>query len=92
MNSTGTPIRRPAGYRTIAVDGETWYWTPTRMWTVLVARNASTGRRLEATEKVVKQIQAELGHGVWDESRGANIIEPRHVAAWISREHANKEA
>lgn len=92
MKDERAPIRRPAGFRVIVVDGATWYWTPTRMWTVLVARNALTGHRIEASAEVVKQIQAELGHSVWDDVRGTNVIEPRHVAAWIARERSAKAA
>lgn len=72
--------KRPKGYRSITVDGELWYWTPGG-WGI-IARNARTGERRQATSSVVDNLVREFG-AVWDDRRERPIMTPGHVAEWL---------
>lgn len=78
-----SPMKCPKGYRTIVVDGQTWYWTHAHTLVTLVARNAVTRERVEANHEVIDRLQRELGVGAWDDRRECNMIEPRHVAGFL---------
>jgi hypothetical protein len=75
------PLERPKGYRTIVVEGQTWFWCVSAQ--TIIARNQATGAREVADHATVDRLQAALEPGAWDDRRECSMVEPRHVSAWL---------